>query len=157
MTAASAGEIEQFIYREADLLDDQRYTDWLELLAEDVVYWVPNFSTDAAPGEYGVIVREDKLGLRARVARLMHVQNPTMKPAARTVHYLTNITMTSESNNTADVRANLLLYVAKAGRVMHHPGRIQYRLVRHDDGLRISLKKINLITNDTALSPLPLI
>src|SRR5919108_1876002 len=34
-------EIEEFLYREAELLDERRYEEWLELLAEDVRYWMP--------------------------------------------------------------------------------------------------------------------
>ena len=29
-------EIERFLYREAELLDDRRYNDWIELVAEDI-------------------------------------------------------------------------------------------------------------------------
>ncbi|MEA2857709.1 MAG: hypothetical protein QOH98_2030, partial [Methylobacteriaceae bacterium] len=32
-------EIEEFLYREADILDERRFKDWLELLAEDITYF----------------------------------------------------------------------------------------------------------------------
>jgi 3-phenylpropionate/cinnamic acid dioxygenase small subunit len=154
---ATASDLEKFVYREAQLLDEQRYEEWLELLADDVLYWVPNFVDNAAPGDFGVIVREDKLGLKARVARFRHSQNPTQKPAARTVHYLTNVVATSDGDGLAEVKANLLLYVSKNQRLMQHPGRIEYRLLQQGGDWRISRKKIYLITNDVALTPLPLI
>jgi len=34
-------EIEDFLYREADLLDERRYDEWLGLLTDDVRYWMP--------------------------------------------------------------------------------------------------------------------
>jgi len=34
-------EIADFLYREAELLDQRRYRDWLGLLAEDIRYWMP--------------------------------------------------------------------------------------------------------------------
>src|SRR6476620_3982392 len=34
-------DVEDFYYREADLLDDRRFRDWLELLAEDISYFMP--------------------------------------------------------------------------------------------------------------------
>jgi 3-phenylpropionate/cinnamic acid dioxygenase small subunit len=34
-------EVEDFLYREADLLDQRRFKEWLELIAEDVVYFMP--------------------------------------------------------------------------------------------------------------------
>src|SRR4051794_41850053 len=36
-----AREIEEFLYREAELLDGRRYRDWLALLADDIRYWMP--------------------------------------------------------------------------------------------------------------------
>jgi 3-phenylpropionate/cinnamic acid dioxygenase small subunit len=34
-------EIEDFLYHEAELLDERRYEEWLALVAEDVRYWMP--------------------------------------------------------------------------------------------------------------------
>ena len=34
-------QIEDFLYDEAELLDERRYEDWLALLADDVRYWMP--------------------------------------------------------------------------------------------------------------------
>ena len=34
-------EIEDFFHAEADLLDEREYDRWLELLTEDIVYWMP--------------------------------------------------------------------------------------------------------------------
>ena len=34
-------EIEQFLYREAELLDERRYEEWLELFTEDAHYFMP--------------------------------------------------------------------------------------------------------------------
>ena len=34
-------EIEEFRYHEAELLDERHYEDWLELLTEDIRYWMP--------------------------------------------------------------------------------------------------------------------
>jgi 3-phenylpropionate/cinnamic acid dioxygenase small subunit len=34
-------QIEEFLYHEAELLDERRYEDWLALLADDVRYWMP--------------------------------------------------------------------------------------------------------------------
>lgn len=34
-------EIEELLYREAELLDERRYEDWLDLFTEDARYWMP--------------------------------------------------------------------------------------------------------------------
>ena len=34
-------EIEQFLYQEAELLDERRFKEWLDFLTEDIRYWMP--------------------------------------------------------------------------------------------------------------------
>ena len=34
-------DIENFLYHEAELLDERRYVEWLDLLADDLHYWMP--------------------------------------------------------------------------------------------------------------------
>src|SRR5260221_9029875 len=36
-----AQDVAEFLYREAELLDERRYEDWLGLLADDIRYWMP--------------------------------------------------------------------------------------------------------------------
>ena len=39
--AETQRRIAQFLYREGRLLDDERWDDWLGLMAEDIHYWMP--------------------------------------------------------------------------------------------------------------------
>ena len=58
-------EVEDFLYYEADLLDERRYDEWLALLAEDVRYWMPmrrNVKLDDREREF----TREGLGGRAR-------------------------------------------------------------------------------------------
>src|SRR6516225_5793935 len=83
-------EVEQFLYREARLLDERRFREWLELFTDDVRYWMgartnryPRSSKAIAildPARYIeedvtgddelAILDETKETLMARVARL---------------------------------------------------------------------------------------
>ena len=150
-------DLEPLLYREADLLDDRRFEDWLKLLTDDVVYWLPNFTYDGSPGEVGVIVYEGMQGLRARVARALHELNPTQKPPPRTRHFLTNIVVSGDSNGTASVTSNLLLYVSKDRRMTQYPGKSEHKLRKVDGNWRICQKKVNLLCNDLPLAQLPLL
>jgi len=152
-----SGTLERFVYGEARLLDQQRFDEWLELLTDDVVYWVPNYAENGTVAEHGVIVREDLSGLKARVARIKHLQNPTQMPPPRTIHFLTNVIATEEPGGPARLSANLLLYVSKDQRVTEYPARLDYELREISGAWRISKKTINLIANDLPLNQLPLI
>ena len=34
-------QVEQFLYREARLLDSRQFRRWIDLLADDLRYWIP--------------------------------------------------------------------------------------------------------------------
>ena len=36
-----AQDVAEFLYREAEILDERRYEEWLALLADDIRYWMP--------------------------------------------------------------------------------------------------------------------
>ncbi len=71
-------DIEQFMLDEADLLDERRYEEWLELMAEDIHYWMPTRSNRlareldreiSAPDE-AAFFDETKEHLQQRLVRL---------------------------------------------------------------------------------------
>jgi 3-phenylpropionate/cinnamic acid dioxygenase small subunit len=123
--------VEQFLYREARLLDERRFRDWLELFTEDVHYWMGSRSnryprsskaiTMLDPNRYVEedVTGADELGLfdedintlTARVARLETGMAWAEDPPSRTRHLISNIEIvpgTSESELT--VRCNFIVY-----------------------------------------------
>jgi 3-phenylpropionate/cinnamic acid dioxygenase small subunit len=92
-------EVEQFYYREADLLDEGRYTDWLDLLAEDLDYWMPTRTNRirrqqalsvAARGE-AAYYDETKESLAWRIRRFDSGMAWAEDPPSRTRHLVTNV------------------------------------------------------------------
>jgi ethylbenzene dioxygenase subunit beta len=111
-------EIEQFLYREARLLDEEQYRDWLGMMTEDVHYWMPvtenRFRRDKRPpiSEKDLAYYNDKLkDLDMRVARFETGMVWTEDPPNRTRHIITNI----EANwvnqpSEAEVFSNFVVY-----------------------------------------------
>ena len=92
-------EVEQFYYEEAELLDDGRFADWLELLADDLDYWMPTRTNRlrrqqalsiAARGEAGYY-DETKESLAWRIRRFDSGMAWAEDPPSRTRHLITNI------------------------------------------------------------------
>lgn len=150
-------ELERFLYRESNLLDDRRYEEWLDLLADDITYWVPNFTEDGAPGNTGVIVWERLPALRARVARALDPMNPTQRPPARTRHFYTNVLLEASGADTAVVTSSLLLYVSKDRKLTVHPAKCEHALRKVDGRWRIEAKTINFISNGEPMTSLPIV
>src|SRR6266508_4506792 len=93
-------EIEQFLYAEADMLDERRYSEWLELLTEDVRYWMPmarNVQYGDAEHEWTRELQdlawfdEGKITLTQRVQQIMTGIHWAEEPASRVTHMVTNV------------------------------------------------------------------
>ena len=91
-------EVEQFLYREAALLDERRFHEWLTLLTDDVEYWMPIRSTRARGDEAneftqlgeGAFFDENKRFLEERVRKLDTGLSWAEDPPSRTRHLVSN-------------------------------------------------------------------
>ncbi|MCG5220911.1 3-phenylpropionate/cinnamic acid dioxygenase subunit beta [Streptosporangium sp. KLBMP 9127] len=110
-------EVEQFYFEEAELLDDGRLTDWLDLLADDLHYWMPTRSNRlrrqqalsvAAPGE-AAFYDETKESLAWRIRRFDSGMAWAEDPPSRTRHLIANVTV-----RHADPRQEPAEYVARS-------------------------------------------
>lgn len=151
-TLALYHEIGQFLYREARLLDEERYDDWLALFTEDVHYWVPGVTNRQRRDPVGSIRPEqmsffdDNLqDLSRRVARYNAETAWAEDPATRHFHLVANIEVESGGEAGADeyvVHSVLLNY-----RNRHRDeedvltARRRDVLRRTGDGLRIARRK----------------
>ncbi|MFJ6088449.1 3-phenylpropionate/cinnamic acid dioxygenase subunit beta [Streptomyces sp. NPDC092369] len=157
-------EIEQFYYEEADLLDAGRYTDWLDLLADDLDYWMPTRTNRlrrqqalsvAARGE-AAFYDETKESLAWRIRRFDTGMAWAEDPPSRTRHLVTNVVvrhLDPEENTdfTADdllVRSAFLVYRNRLEREenVFAGGRTDV-LRRTPDGLRVARRTILLDQN----------
>lgn len=102
-------EVEEFFYYEADLLDYRKYFEWLDLLAEDIRYFMPlvrNIKYGDWDREYtreGQDIAwfdEGKETLSQRVRQIATGIHWAEEPSSRVSHLLTNIRI-------VDARPNL--------------------------------------------------
>src|SRR6266705_591076 len=85
-------EVEQFLYREARLLDDRQFRDWLQLFTDDVRYWMAGRTNRYPKSSKAIaILDESKETLTARVARLDTGMAWAEDPPSRTRHFVNNI------------------------------------------------------------------
>jgi benzoate/toluate 1,2-dioxygenase beta subunit len=137
-------ELEALVLREARLLDERRFAEWLALFAADGVYWVPTTPGQASPQEALSLFYEPRALLEMRVARLerpdMHVQ----APPSRTVHHVSAIEVVSES----EARSSLIVAEWRGAEARWFAGRVLHRVRREPPGLRIVLKRVDLIDGD---------
>jgi len=158
VTAASPDhrDLERFIYREAALLDDKRWDEWVELFADDGFYWVPLFPEQKDPLEHTSLFYEDRPLMKMRIDRLRHPRAFSQEPPTRTCHVVSNVMVESADDRECVVRTafQLLEYRREEQRILG--GIARYTLVVADDGFRIRLKRVDLVNSGAMHEPLQL-
>jgi 3-phenylpropionate/cinnamic acid dioxygenase small subunit len=169
MTDEILREVEQFLYREARLLDERRFHEWLELFTDDVRYWMgartnryPRSSKAIAilsPNRYveDDHTREDELSildesketLAGRVARLDTGMAWAEDPPSRTRHMISNIEVAA-ADRPAELKvySNFIVYRSRAeSEEDFYVGARQDVLRRVDGAWKIAGRKLTLDQN----------
>jgi ethylbenzene dioxygenase subunit beta len=165
MTHDLVRDVEQFLFREARLLDEGRFREWLELLADDIRYWMPamgrryRVSSKALAmgsayrcresefsGEADLaILDETKQSLEKRVARLESGMAWAEDPPSHTCHTLSNIAVEGDADTQVAVHANFALYRTRGESEQDlYVGRRHDVLRRVDGDWKIAYRKILL-------------
>ncbi|MEX0729799.1 MAG: aromatic-ring-hydroxylating dioxygenase subunit beta [Aquisalimonadaceae bacterium] len=142
-------EAEEFLHREAALLDEGKFEDWLELFAEDARYWMPTAMDDDA-GVGTPLVYDDRSSLEDRVSRLRNRNFHAQVPRSRTLHFTSNV-FVEDAEEGARVLSNFILYEFRLSEQRTFAGRCEHTL-RHEVGAwKIARKKIWLLNRDQPL------
>ena len=109
-------EVERFLYREARLLDERRFHDWLTLFTDDIRYFMASRSNRYPKISKAIaILDEDKASLSARVARLDTGMAWAEDPPSRTRHLISNIEVEpGDGEAEITVYSNFLVYRSRA-------------------------------------------
>ena len=128
-------EVEQFLYREARLLDTRQFHGWLELLTDDLRYWMPirtnrypvnskaisildgsRYEESEVSSESDLaLMDEDKDSLTRRIDRLDTGMAWAEDPPSRTRHIITNIEVEAgDSQDELKVYSNFFMYRTRA-------------------------------------------
>jgi len=150
-------EIEDFFYREADLLDERRYEEWLDLFTEDTHYWMPlrrNVPRDEPEREFtrpGVDANwfdEGKDTLTRRVKQILTGIHWAEEPPSRICHIVSNVQIVRATLDEVEARSRFIVY---RNRVQTETdflvGKREDLLRRMDGGLKIARRKIVLDQN----------
>ena len=141
-------EIEEFLSKEAHLLDEHRFDEWLALLTDDVEYIVPlreHVQGDVEPAGHPMI-KDDKMMLTMRVRQHQTGLQPVEVPESMTAHLITNVVV--EDGRAPDEFEVLSTFVVRQARKLRDEawwaGRRRDRLRRVDGGWRIARREVLL-------------
>jgi benzoate/toluate 1,2-dioxygenase subunit beta len=144
-------QVENFLYREARLMDSHAYDDWLALWTGDALYWVPANEDDIDPERHVSIVYENRAGLEDRIARLKSGAAYAQDPKSRLCRVVSNVEVEDGNNGEVMVYATFNLTALRRRRMDTFAGRLIYKLRREGDSFKIAYKKVLLINNDEVI------
>jgi benzoate/toluate 1,2-dioxygenase beta subunit len=150
---ATQAEVEQFLYREAQLLDQGRYDEWLALFTADSLYWIPLEAEQPDGIETCSIIHDDYRLLEVRVKQYRHPRAHARTPYARTVHQVGNVLIGAQDAASGDltVHSNLVMIEFRSERQRTWGALVEHRLRRTERGLAIARKRVDLVNSESEL------
>jgi 3-phenylpropionate/cinnamic acid dioxygenase small subunit len=112
-------EVEQFLYNEAALLDERRYEEWIDLMAEDIHYWMPirrnvkfgEWNRESSdPASEISWFDEGKDVLEGRVRQLVTGVHWAEEPVSRIRHIITNIRVLDVQGDEVSTSDNFFIW-----------------------------------------------
>jgi len=143
--------VEQFLYLQAELLDEKRWQDYIDLFAEDGMYWMPPDPSHATWDGMPAIFAEDKNLMTVRMKRVLHPDAWSQRPLWGTNHVVGNVVVERESAN-GDVVARSRFHMMELRRddVRHFAGLYIHHLKKTTDGYRIKLQRVDMTNAQAA-------
>lgn len=152
------------IYREARVLDDRLFEEWLTLFTDDGIYWLP--MEDVDPLEGPSLCYDDSDMRERRVYRLLHTPAYSQIPPSETIHAISNLEIGSPApDGSIPASCVLALHELRGGDYRQYglgqartiAGRCDY-LIREQNGrYKIAMKRVRLLTRRLPISNLSFI
>jgi 3-phenylpropionate/cinnamic acid dioxygenase small subunit len=146
--------VEQFLYYEADLMDEHRYDEWLALWADEALYWVPTGRDEIDPKREVSLIYDDRVRLQVRIGRLKSGFAHAQEPKSRMRRIVSNIVIDETENSEIIVQSNFLLAELRRGKQDLFAGRAIHRLRPYQGSFKLVYKKVLLVNNDESIDNL---
>ena len=143
--AALQREVEQLLFLQAELLDGKHWQAFIDLFADNGVYWMPVTPEQTEWEGSPSIFAEDKLMMEIRKGRVSHPNAWSQAPMWETNHVVSHVAIEAMSGGTLQVRSRFHMMELRRDDVRHFGGSYRHTLVRDASGaLRIGLQRVDL-------------
>jgi 3-phenylpropionate/cinnamic acid dioxygenase small subunit len=147
-------QVENFLYREARLMDEHAYDEWLSLWTDDALYWVPCNDDDIDPQRHVSIIYDNRPRLEDRIDRLKSGAAYAQDPKSRLRRVVSNIEVEEGENGEITVYSNFNLTELRRSRQDTFAGRTVHKLRAQGSSFKIAYKKVLLVNNDEVIDNL---
>src|SRR3977135_3428837 len=145
-TVVTRAQVEDFLYREAALLDDWKLDEWQELLTDDAAYYVPpNDHLEGDQRTTRFLVADDRERIRQRIIRIKDPNCHAEYPKSRTRRMISNVRIVNVDKDLVTVAANFVCYrFRRYERIREYVGGYRHILKPSGDSFRINARRVLL-------------
>ena len=152
-------DIVEFIYAEARMLDEGRFSEWLDLWLPDGLYWMPLDYKQSDPNLMTSLLHEDDFMRRLRVERLNGERTFSQKPKSRCHHVIQRPFVDKFDADAGEFETNTSMHYVETRLdeqfLLAITATHELRLV--DGRLRIANKRVDLLNSDAAFGNIQLL
>jgi 3-phenylpropionate/cinnamic acid dioxygenase small subunit len=160
-SAVDLRAVEHYLYREAMLLDEKRWEEWLALYTDDCFYWVPSVIGQKDPVNTISLYAEDRMRLEMRIIRVNHPRAFSQDFPTRMSHVVGNVMLDPDGGKGAEgdmspkaelvVRSTVHILEFRKDQQRLFGGTVRHWLRRAGDDWKIAMKRIDLINCDAPM------
>ena len=150
MTTATATvtreQVEDFLYAEADLLDNWQLNEWIALFDQERgSYYIPTTDApDVDPDRALFLIADDMPKLRSRVSQLLSGVAWAENPKSRTRHMVNNVRIAGMENDALLVKANFVVFRMRFQNIDPYIGKYHYKLLPESGTFKILERRVVL-------------
>jgi 3-phenylpropionate/cinnamic acid dioxygenase small subunit len=144
-------EIEQFLYRQSELLDSKKWQAWIDLFTPDGIYWMPPDASYKTWDGQPAIFAEDKNLMTVRMNRVLHPDAWSQRPLWGTNHVVSNVQIGKmDKKGNVEVRSRFHMMELRRDDVRHFAGSYTHHLKKTKGGYAIQLQRVDMTNAQAA-------
>jgi len=143
--------VEQFLYKQADLLDTKQWQKWIDLFSDDGIYWMPPETSYKTWEGQPAIFAEDRNLMTVRMNRVLHPDAWSQKPLWGTNHIVSNVVIDKKSSKeNIFVKSRFHMMELRRDDIRHFAGSYLHQLLKVKSGYRIKLQRVDMTNAQAA-------
>ena len=139
--------VEQFLFKQSEILDTRQWQSFIDLFAPDGIYWVPITADQTEWEGSPSIFAEDKLMMEVRMRRVLHPNAWSQAPMWATNHLVSNVVIEKETATEVQVRSRFHLMELRRDTVRHFGGTYRHTLIKSGGGYKIKLQRVDMFNS----------
>lgn len=138
-------QVEEFLFHQAELLDTKNWQAYIDLFAEQGIYWMPARPEQTEWLDSPSIFAEDRPLMSVRMGRITHPNAWSQAPLWETNHIVGNVVIEEMTPAGIRVRSRFQVQELRRDSSRSFAGTYRHTLLVRGDDFKIELQRVDLM------------